>query len=76
MAAIKHKDPTLLLIFQIYISQNPGMCIHGQFSKIRSHLVKHFYNISDNDLQKLPISSYYYLLVSMGYRKIERISCA
>jgi len=29
----------MLLIFQICISRNPGMCKQERFSKIRSHLV-------------------------------------
>jgi len=39
MATIKHKKPIILLIFQTCISRNPGMCLHSQFSKIRSHIV-------------------------------------
>ena len=41
-ATIKHKEPKILLIFQIYISRNPWICIHGQFSKIRSQFCFYF----------------------------------
>jgi len=39
MATIKYKEPKILLIFQICISQNPVMCIQGWFSK-SGHICK------------------------------------
>jgi len=39
VATIKHKESIILFIFQICISQNPGMCKLRRFSKIRSHII-------------------------------------